>query len=63
MCTDCNSRLNLFALLYFVFSALSAVTIARAIEMKHSPSIVSALAYETAKMFTSAGWLSFTILS
>uniref|UniRef100_T1IPS0 BRO1 domain-containing protein n=1 Tax=Strigamia maritima TaxID=126957 RepID=T1IPS0_STRMM len=30
------------------------VTIARAIELKHSPSLISALANETAKMFTSA---------
>lgn len=30
------------------------VTIARAIELKHNPSLVSALAYETAKMYTTA---------
>ena len=32
-----------------------SVTIARAIELKHSPSIVSSLAYETAKLFEEAG--------
>merc|ERR1719384_2708098 len=30
------------------------VTIARAIELKHNPSLVSALAHETSKMFTTA---------
>ena len=32
-----------------------AVTIARAIELKHKPSIVSALAYETSRMYQDAG--------
>ena len=30
------------------------VTIARAIELKHNPNLVSSLAYETSKMFTTA---------
>ena len=30
------------------------VTIARAIELKHNPSLISSLAYETSKMFTTA---------
>jgi len=31
------------------------VTIARAIELKHSSSLVSALAFETAQLYTNAG--------
>jgi len=31
------------------------VTIARAIELKHSSSLVSALAFETANLYTAAG--------
>ena len=34
-----------------------SVTIARAIEMKHSSSIISSLGYETAKIFQEAGKL------
>ena len=30
------------------------VTIARAIELKHNPGLISALAHETSKMFTTA---------
>lgn len=32
-----------------------AVTIARAIELKHNASLISALAHETAQMYTTAG--------
>ena len=32
-----------------------SVTIARAIELKHSSSLVSALAFETAQLYTTAG--------
>jgi len=31
------------------------VTIARAIELKHSSSLISALAFETAQLYTNAG--------
>merc|ERR1711994_278557 len=33
---------------------MGEVTIARAIELKHNPSLVSSLAYETSKIFTTA---------
>jgi len=36
-------------------TSVCAVTIARAIELKHSTSIISSLAYETARMFQAAG--------
>jgi len=38
-----------------VFLSWLAVTIARAIELKHSSSLVSALAFETAQLYTTAG--------
>lgn len=39
----------------FFFHFCFSVTIARAIELKHKASIVSALAYETARMYQDAG--------
>ena len=38
-----------------VCSCFVAVTIARAIELKHSSSLISALAFETAQLYTNAG--------
>lgn len=40
---------------FYEYLSLFLVTIARAIELKHSSSIVSALAHETAKLYTEAG--------
>lgn len=39
------------------------VTIARAIELKHSPSLIAGLCYETSKLFTLAGNFALLILS
>ena len=35
-------------------SKIQEVTIARAVELKHSASLISSLAYETSKMYTTA---------
>jgi len=42
-------------LLSYQVNIVVTVTIARAIELKHSSSLVSALAYETSQLYTSAG--------
>ncbi len=49
---ECNNNL------FLPFS----VTVARAVELKHKASLISALTNETAKLFTAAGMLSTPIL-
>ena len=39
----------------FFFCILFTVTIARAIELKHAPGLIAALAYETANFYQKAG--------
>ena len=51
---DLDSRV-LAAYIHQCTAEAQEVTIARAIELKHAASIVSALAYETARMYTDAG--------
>lgn len=36
-------------------TVLFSVTVARAVELKHKASLISALTYETSKLFTAAG--------
>lgn len=38
-----------------IFLCFFTVTIARAIELKHAPSLISALANETSRMYSSGG--------
>lgn len=42
-------------IIYSFYCALVAVTIARAIELKHAPGLIAALAYETANFYQKAG--------
>jgi len=51
--TDLDTRV-ISAYLNQCTAEAQEVTIARAIELKHSPSLVSSLAYETSKMYTTA---------
>ena len=54
--TDLDARV-LAAYIHQCTAEAQEVTIARAIELKHQSSIISALAYETARMYTDAGAL------
>lgn len=56
---DLDSRV-LAAYIHQCTAEAQEVTIARAIELKHASSIISALAYETARMYTDAGELPFS---
>lgn len=44
-------KIGLSNMFFFDFS----VTVARAVELKHKASLISALTYETSKLFTEAG--------
>jgi len=43
-----------------MFVCMFPVTIARAIELKHNSTLISALAYETVQLYTTAGIYSHT---
>lgn len=45
-----------------MISVLFSVTVARAVELKHKASLISALTYETSKLFTAASMFCYPII-